>query len=193
MQKRTSRQLQAQRTKHKIYKAAVELFDKNGFDNTSIEDISRKAGVSVGAFYHYYPAKTDIYAELYKKIDEFYEDTVAAQLVEEDFYDNVILFFKHYAAYNSARGLESVKQLFKTCNPYFIDKSRYMYKLLIGILEKGKANNQLISDMTVEETENFLRVASRGVVYDWLLHEGAYDLEARMVDYITRMRNIFHK
>jgi AcrR family transcriptional regulator len=193
MQKQTSRQLQAQRTKHKIYKAAVELFDKNGFDNTSIEDISRKAGVSVGAFYHYYPAKTDIYSELYRKIDEFYEKTVAAQLVEADFFDNVILFFKHYAAYNSARGLESVKQLFITHNPYFIDKNRYMYKLLIGILEKGKEDNQLNSDMDVTEIENFLRVASRGVVYDWLLHEGDYDLEAKMVEYMSRMRHIFCK
>ena len=85
MQKRTSRQLQAQKTKRKIYNAAVELFNKHGFDNTTIEDISRKAGVSVGAFYHYYPSKTDIYSELYKKIDEYYENTVEEQLKSDDF------------------------------------------------------------------------------------------------------------
>ncbi len=193
MQRCTSRQLQAQKTKQKIYKAAIVLFDKQGFDNTSIADISRKAGVSVGAFYHYYPTKTDIYYELYRKIDEFYENTVAAQLVEADFYDNVILFFRHYAAYNSARGIESVRQLFKTQNPYFIDKNRHMYQLLISVLERGKEHNHLTNNMNVAEAENFLRVASRGVIYDWLLHEGDYDLEMEMVRYITHMKPVFVK
>ncbi|MDD3168822.1 MAG: TetR/AcrR family transcriptional regulator [Eubacteriales bacterium] len=191
MQKQTSRQLQAQKTKRKIYNAATDLFSRHGFDNTTIEDISRKAGVSVGAFYHYYPSKSEIYSELYKKIDVFYENTIEAQLVEEDFYDNVIIFFRHYAAYNSVRGTDAVKQLFNTLSVLFLDKERYMYRLLLEIIKRGEAKNQLTKDMTVNEIEEFLLVVARGVIYDWLLHEGDYDLEERMVKYISEMRHIF--
>ena len=42
MRKQTSRELQALKTKRKIYNAAIELFNKFGFENTSIEDIAQK-------------------------------------------------------------------------------------------------------------------------------------------------------
>lgn len=190
MKKLTSRQLQAQKTKRRIYNAAVELFSKQGFDNTTIEDISRKADVSVGAFYHYYSSKTEIYSELYKKIDAYYENTVADQLVLEDFYDNVILYFKHYAEFINARGVDTVKQLFNNQNVLFLDKSRYKYKLLAEVLKKGEEKNLLTKDMSLDEIEEFLMVVSRGTVYDWLLHNGDYDLVGKMVKYISEMRHI---
>jgi len=191
MQKLTSRQLQAQKTKRKIYNAAVDLFNRHGFDNTTIEDISRKAGVSVGAFYHYYPSKSDIYHELFQKIDDFCETTVEPKLTKEDFYENIILYFRHYAAYNSARGTDAVKQLFNTLNVLFLDKNRYMFKLLREIIRKGEEKNQLTKEMTPDEIQEFLMVVARGVVYDWLVHDGDYDLETKMVKYISEMRYIF--
>lgn len=191
MQKHTSRQLQAQKTKRKIYNSAVDLFKKHGFDNTTIEDISRKAGVSVGAFYHYYPSKADIYSELYQKIDEFYENNADEIMFEEDFYDDIILFFRHYATYNSARGTDAVKQLFNTQSVLFLDKKRYMYRLLTDIIKKGEEKNQLTKGMDINEIEEFLLVIARGVIYDWLLHEGDYDLEDKMVKYISEMKHVF--
>ncbi len=191
MQKHTSRQLQAQKTKKKIYNAAVDLFNKHGFDNTTIEDISRKAGVSVGAFYHYYPSKSDIYSELYKKIDEFFHNTVQAQMVKDDFYDNIVLFFKHYAEYNSSRGTDAVKQLYNTENSRFLDRSRYMFRLLTEVIKKGEEKNQLTKEMTIEEIEDFLLVMARGVVYDWLLHNGDYNMSEKMEKYISGMRPVF--
>lgn len=190
MQKLTSRQLQAQKTKRRIYNAAVDLFSRHGFDNTTIEDISRKADVSVGAFYHYYTSKSEIYSELYKKIDVYYENTVADQLVKEDFFDNIILFFKHYAEYINARGIDTVKQLFNTQNVLFLDKNRYMYKLLTEVIKRGDEKNLLTKELRLDEIEEFLVVVSRGAVYDWLLHDGDYDLEGKMVKFISEMRHI---
>ncbi|HWQ79160.1 MAG TPA: TetR/AcrR family transcriptional regulator [Anaerovoracaceae bacterium] len=191
MQKHTSRQLQAQKTKRKIYNAAVDLFNKHGFYNTTIEDISKKAGVSVGAFYHYYLSKSDIYHELFKKIDEFYQSTVEAEMVKEDAFDNIILFFKHYAAYNFARGTDAVKQLFNTENAQFLDQSRYMFRLLAKVIVSGQEKNQLTREMDSEAIKDFLLVAARGIVYDWLLNSGDYDMEAKMEEYISKLRPIF--
>src|SRR5512146_3299116 len=47
-----SRQEKAHETKNRIYTAAIELMDRKGFENVTVADISKKAGVSVGAFYH---------------------------------------------------------------------------------------------------------------------------------------------
>ena len=48
------RKQQALETKQKIFQATMELIDENGVENVQIEDISRKANVSVGLFYKYF-------------------------------------------------------------------------------------------------------------------------------------------
>jgi AcrR family transcriptional regulator len=50
----TSRQAQAIKTRNKILKTTIDLMQKKGFDNITIETISKKAGVSVGSFYYYF-------------------------------------------------------------------------------------------------------------------------------------------
>lgn len=55
---------------NKLLDAAEELFTSNGFNDTSISDICKKAGTAVGTFYIYFQTKTDVYRYLmwkYKK------------------------------------------------------------------------------------------------------------------------------
>jgi TetR/AcrR family transcriptional regulator, fatty acid metabolism regulator protein len=63
----TKRQEQALETKERIYSAAIDLMDREGFENITIADISKKAGVSVGAFYHYFTSKNDIQQRYFTK------------------------------------------------------------------------------------------------------------------------------
>jgi AcrR family transcriptional regulator len=46
--------------KKEFVDAAIELFSTKGFEQTSVTDISRKVGVSHGAFFYYYKSKDDI-------------------------------------------------------------------------------------------------------------------------------------
>ena len=54
----TSRDKQAQATKKRIFKAAYALMIKKGFDNVTLEEISKKAGVAKGLFYHYFRSQS---------------------------------------------------------------------------------------------------------------------------------------
>lgn len=192
-EKLTKRQMQANKTKNKIYKVSVELMEKKGFNNITIEEISKKAGVSVGAFYHYYKSKDDIFFEIYKKADEYFENEVAHQLIEDHLnaFEQIVLFFKHYAKYNMGRGLENVSQLYNTKNKHFIMKSRYMITLLQRIIEEGQENNEIFTEMTPESITEYLFIVSRGVVMDWCFHDADYDLEETMEQFISRVVVIF--
>lgn len=55
--KLTSRDRQAIATKKKIYDTGVSLLQQYGFDGVNVSQIAKKAGVSVGTFYHYYTSK----------------------------------------------------------------------------------------------------------------------------------------
>ncbi len=56
----TRRDQQAQETRARLIETALDLFSRQGVDNTSIKDIAREAGVAQGLLYHYFAGKDDL-------------------------------------------------------------------------------------------------------------------------------------
>jgi AcrR family transcriptional regulator len=54
----------------KLSAAAIELFDARGYDATSVNDVVSLAGLTKGAFYHYFSSKDDCLRELHKSFIE---------------------------------------------------------------------------------------------------------------------------
>ena len=50
----TPRKKQALEMRSRIQNVALELFDKEGFENVSVEQIAQAVGCSVGNIYHYF-------------------------------------------------------------------------------------------------------------------------------------------
>lgn len=194
--KPTSRQLRATKTRKLIYDVAVKLMDEQGFALTTIEEISKKAGVSVGTFYHYFKSKEDIFYDLFKKADEYFESIVAPDLGKladsgTSVSEQIVRFFCHYATYNNDRGLENINQLYNTKNELFSRKGRYMQELLKELIARGQAAGELSLEPRAEEATDLLFIASRGMVFDWCIHNGEYDLNSRMEAFIRRLVSTF--
>lgn len=185
----TSRQLQADRTRTLLYSIAVSLMEKQGFSNTTIEQIATKAGVSIGTFYHYFNSKEEIFYDIFKKADEYFETIVAPALYSADttgqsVVEQVITFFRYYAHYNLNRGLANITQLYNTKNKIFVKKGRFMQELLMQVLARGMERGEFSSELSPDEATDYLFVVARGIVYDWCIHEGTYDLEQKMESYM---------
>lgn len=187
----TQRKIQAQKTKKTIYNAAMQLMNKKGFGNTTIAEISKKAKVSVGTFYLYYKTKEDIFFELYDKADIYFKNDVANQLTGKNIMDQILTFFSYYADYNQDQGVDAISQLYNTKNKLFIAKGRYMHVLLKKIIEQGQAGHNLITEMPPQEIADYLFIMARGIIYDWCLHDGDYDLKEAMIVHLTRLIPIF--
>ncbi|MDM8533134.1 TetR/AcrR family transcriptional regulator [Clostridiaceae bacterium HSG29] len=54
-------------TKKKIIEVAYKMFDENGYENTSINDIAKESGLGVGTVYNYFPSKDNIFVETFEK------------------------------------------------------------------------------------------------------------------------------
>lgn len=66
-----------QSTKSRIVKAAWNLFYKNGYDNTTVEDIINASKTSKGTFYHYFKGKEALLNTLSNLFDQKYEELSA--------------------------------------------------------------------------------------------------------------------
>ena len=51
-----------------IGEAGVALFERQGFDNTTIEQIAREAGVSAPTVFKYFSSKQEILLEMLQKL-----------------------------------------------------------------------------------------------------------------------------
>jgi AcrR family transcriptional regulator len=59
-----SRSRKGEQTRARLVKAAKEVFERDGFLNSRISDISKRANISYGAFYHYFDSKEQIFREV---------------------------------------------------------------------------------------------------------------------------------
>ncbi|HLJ89482.1 MAG TPA: TetR family transcriptional regulator [Candidatus Angelobacter sp.] len=60
----------AEDTRIRIYDAALELFRKKGFEQTTMRDIAQKAGVALGGAYYYFSSKESIVLAFYEEMQQ---------------------------------------------------------------------------------------------------------------------------
>jgi AcrR family transcriptional regulator len=65
----TGRDLQREETRRRLRDAALDVFRRDGFASTRIDDIARKVGVSRGTFYFHFPTKEDVLLELLREAE----------------------------------------------------------------------------------------------------------------------------
>lgn len=183
----TKRQIQAQHTRNTIYSTAVDLMEKKGFQNITVEEICKIAGVSVGSFYNCFKSKSEILNEIFKQADEYFQNIGPDELKNGSAIDRIIRYFEIYAEYSVKRGVDFIKQLYGVRNNLFITKGRYLQALLHDIISEGQESGEIGRDMTPDEAVEYMFIAIRGVVYHWCLYDGQFDLVEYVSNYTKRL------
>ena len=70
--------------KKKILDKAWELFRKNGYEETKVEDITRELGVSKGSFYTYFKTKDEVLYEILERIKKENEERISKINVNQE-------------------------------------------------------------------------------------------------------------
>lgn len=61
-----------------ILAAALDLFEKQGYDATAVPEIAEAAGVGTGTIYRYFATKDELFNALYRRWKSAYNDIVLA-------------------------------------------------------------------------------------------------------------------
>lgn len=194
MKNLTKRDQQAIETRLNIIKSSMELFKDTDYNSVTIKDISEKAEVSVGAIYHHFNSKEDIinsvYAELDYLLDEVYEKDTDKGAVE-----NIFELISYQVNFVEKNGLNIAKQVFT--NQMFnkhksiIDKSRIFYQLVLKEATRGLEEKDINAQLSPEDLTDMILRLSRGIIYDWCLHEGEYSLSECVRNDLSVMLNHF--
>lgn len=171
-----------QSTKSRIVKSAWNLFYKNGYEETTINDIIAASKTSKGTFYHYFKGKDALLSSLSYLLDDKYEELTHTINPELSAYDKLI-FLNHELFYmietsidvNLLASLYS-SQLVTKGQKSLLDKKRYYFTWITEIIEEGLDNGEFHSSNTVAELVKLYTMYERSLLYDWALAKGKYSL-----------------
>lgn len=185
IRKMNKRQLQAIDTHQKILKTALSLMTKYGYSNVTIRDICKEADVAIGTFYIYFKSKGDIFSTMYNEADAYFSKEVFNTINKHNgsAIDKIVEFFVQYAKYNESTGLDGVRLLYNSENKWFVIKGRQMQEVLKNIILSCQEAGDLTDKMSAQQMTEWMFIAARGVVYDWCLHDGKYDLQQFIAEY----------
>lgn len=165
--------------KERIIEQAVILYKDSGYDNVTIRDICKASGISIGGFYHHFKSKEDIINQAYISFDVYLEDLLQNKSFSS--YSAAILFIiEHELMYSKRSGIQITIMIFKLQLTSFekeiIDENRLIYASLKAYIMKGIDAGEFKKDTNVDQTIQWILRIARGVIYDWCLHEGNYDM-----------------
>ena len=191
----TPRKRQAIEMRAKIQSAALTLFNREGFENVSVEEIAQTVGCSVGNIYHYFKSKDELAIQVTQMVDEAYT------ALEEEYLADRETSGREKLLDFVGRSLEisaSDEMLYKA----FIHGLRYpeqavlqkndkrvYYRLLRELVdlcqEEGSIHPSYEPDCLVED----LVVLHRGTLFEWRIYQEGFDIAKqgrRMADALLR-------
>ena len=137
---RKQKKLQA---RQKILLAATNLFQEQGFANTSIAGIMQAAELGVGTFYNYFSSKEEVLLTL-------------AKILREDVEKNISVASK----YNPSSS--ELLELCCVCTAKLIDKNRFILPLFISASEHSDKPEQITQSLSPGFGELFEEIILRG-------------------------------
>lgn len=180
--KLTPREEKGMKTRQDIYEASVALFTKRGYDNVTVDDICHKVGVTKGAFYYHFKSKDQVLREKFLDIDVFTMDLIEDISDIGDFLDKLRAHSRGVMQFIADLGLKWTKLVFHaeigpdTKRPYLSNLKRPVYNNTASLLREGQESGLVRTDKTCEEMALMIIHCYRGLIYDWCLSNGAYDL-----------------
>ena len=189
----TPRKRQALEMRAKIQNTALTLFNREGFENVSVEEIAQAAGCSVGNIYHYFKSKDELAIRVTQMVDEAYT------ALEQDYLSDTALSGREKLLDFVGRALEISARdpvLYKA----FVHGLRYpepatlldhldapqavlkkndrrvyfrLLRELVDICQKeGSIHPSYDPDALVED----LVVLHRGTLFEWRIYQEGFDI-----------------
>ena len=169
-------------TREKIIDAAWKLFYRQGYDDTTVEEIIQRSGTSRGSFYHYFQGKDDLLSTLADVFDRKYEELSETMDPEMDRFEQLMYLNRElFTMLENSISLDLAARLYSSQlitrgDKSLMDRNRTYYRLLRQIALQGQERGELRGDVTANEIVRAYALCERALIYDWCLSGGDYSL-----------------
>jgi len=183
MAKNNSKNHTKEHTRDRIINSAKRLFAEQGYQKTTIVDISRQAGLSEAALYDYFQGKED----LLQMIPDLWVSELLRDLDEQLFgIKGAVNKLRKYLWWYMRRVEQSpldakVVYLFLKTNANFLNTEVYsnvkkLYSHLVDIFEEGRKSGEMKPDLDPRLARDIFVGTMDHIISRWLLKDRSYSL-----------------
>ena len=137
--------------KNRILEAALQEFSEKGFNQTTMDDVARRVGVSKGALYLYFKSKEELFRGIYEKAPHALGDMIRSSFKGDNLIESASQIFdgmiKQYAS-NPGLSFEIFAEATRNPGLKKILRSNYdeYINIMLGFLKeqqrKGNVNKE---------------------------------------------------
>lgn len=188
-----------QSTKARIVKSAWNLFYKNGYEQTPVEEIIAASKTSKGTFYHYFKGKEALLNSLSYLFDEKYEELVP--LIDDNMSCRDKLLYLNHELFDMIEHSIDIKLLASLYSSQLVtkdkkslsDKKRFYFQWITEIIESGLESGEFKNSSSAGELMNVYAMYERALLYDWALFKGKYSLTEYSDRLLPHVLDMFEK
>jgi TetR/AcrR family fatty acid metabolism transcriptional regulator len=183
MARNNSKNNSKEHTRDRIINSAKRLFAEQGYQKTTIVDISRQAGLSEAALYDYFQGKED----LLQMIPDLWVSELLRDLDEQLFgIKGAVNKMRKYLWWYMRRVEQSpldakIVYLYLKTNANFLNTEVYsnvkkLYSHLVDIFEEGRKSGEMKPDLNPRVARDIFVGTMDHIISRWLLKDRSYSL-----------------
>lgn len=147
------RQRQKLELRQMLYQTSLELFEANGYESTTVQQITDQQGVAKGTFFNHFPTKEHVIEEWYNNITS--RSLEAARKRKDTSAEEAIVALICDMARQAMASPELlIAKSRNSANPLLIDaeqqQDQKVHEYLIRYVTQGKAQGELAGDLNEE-------------------------------------------
>ena len=184
-EKLTQRKLQALEMRSRIQSTALDLFDREGFENVSVEEIAQAAGCSVGNIYHYFKSKDELAIQVTDHVDAAYAELEPEYLADttHSAREKLLDFIGQSLTISVADPVvyKSFIHALKYPEQAVLKKNdkRVYFRVLAELVELCRTEGSIDSAHATDEVVEMLVTLHRGMLMEWRIYEQGFDIVQR--------------
>jgi TetR/AcrR family fatty acid metabolism transcriptional regulator len=178
-----TKQIEKNHKYHQILEAAIKVFARLGFHQSTVAQIAKEAGVADGTIYLYFKNKDDILVQFFnyktKQVFDSFRTEVARAKSSLDKLRYLIR--RHLEEFQQNREMAVVYQVethqnSRLAEPQIREMSKMYRDIISEIVEQGQQEGSIRKDLYVGLVKRFIIGAVDEVINTWLHSKGDYDL-----------------
>lgn len=169
--------------KRRILNSAIKIFGEKGFQNATISEIAKEAGIGDATIYEYFKSKEDILLEIpvevSKELIPQLHDHMMGIKGALNKLRKFIWWWLNYVEKNPGYGAIVLLELktnknYVSTNAY--QAARNFYQIVLDIIKEGQEEGSIKKDINIYLARSICVGALEHIIIRWLLKERKYSL-----------------
>ncbi len=175
--------LQGMETKSRILECARKLFREKGYDNVTVDEIIKDADSSKGGFYTHFSSKRELLITMMPIVHDAYRDFISTKSDYKNTLEKISAFICFsFDLIKNEIGLATMSAVYSAhingapIEGILVSSDVAFLRLLNDLIIEGQFKNEIAGEFPSRHICDIIISCMRGVIFDWCLKRGSFDL-----------------